>query len=107
MSEERNHFVICRACGLRQKLPSLPPHTIANCHRCEARLHRHTPCSVQRTFAFSLAALILFFPAMILPNLAIERLGHRSESTIWEGVVALCQDGAPGVSTIVIWKPSD
>jgi paraquat-inducible protein A len=101
MTEDTNHLVICRACGSYQKLPSLPPHTVANCHRCNTRLHRQTPRGVQRTFALSLAALILFFPAMTLPIIALERLGHRSESTIWEGVVSLWKDGAPGVSAIV------
>ncbi len=101
MYEETNHLVICRACGLRQQLPDLPKQTVANCHQCKTRLHRHTPRGVQRTFAFSLAALILFFPALTLPIISLERLGHQSESTIWEGVVALWQDGVPSVSIIV------
>ena len=101
MHKETSHLVICRACGLHQKLPDLPRQTVADCHRCKMRLHRHTPKGIQRTFALSLAALILFFPAMSLPILTLQRLGHRSESTIWEGVVALWQDGAPSVSIIV------
>ena len=101
MSEETPQLVICRACGQRQQLPDLPERTVANCHRCASRLHRHTPRGVQRTFAFSLAALILFFPAMSLPILAIERLGYRNESTVWGGVVDLWKDGSPGISTVV------
>ena len=101
MSEETHHLVICRICGLRQQLPDLPQQSVANCHRCSSRLHRHTPRGIQRTFALSLAALIMFFPAMTLPILAIERFGYRSESTVWGGVVELWKGGSPGVSAIV------
>ncbi|MBC8522803.1 paraquat-inducible protein A [PVC group bacterium] len=101
MNTDSNHLVICRICGQRQHLPGLPPRTVANCARCESRLHRHTPRGVQRTFALSLSALILFVPAMALPILAIERLGHRNESTVWGGVVDLWQAGSPGISAIV------
>jgi paraquat-inducible protein A len=38
---------------------------------------------------------------MALPILAIDRLGHRNESTVWGGVVDLWQAGSPGISTIV------
>jgi len=38
---------------------------------------------------------------MSLPILAIERLGHRNESTVWGGVVDLWRDGSPGISTVV------
>ncbi len=60
------------------------------------------PRGVQRTMAFSFAALILFIPANIFPILSMSRLGHKSESTIWEGVVDLWSSGTQGIAILVL-----
>lgn len=55
-----------------------------------------------RSAAFALGALILYPPAMLLPVIEIERMGHRSEATIWSGVVDLLSEGSVLVALIVL-----
>jgi len=57
---------------------------------------------IQRTCAFSLAALILFIPANIFPILSVSRMGYNNESTIWEGVVELWEGGTQGIAIVVL-----
>ena len=91
----------CVHCGQSQHLPRIPIGCRATCVRCNETLRQHAPRGVQRTIALSLAALVLFIPANTLPILSISQMGHRSESTIWSGVVELWQTGTPGIAVLV------
>jgi len=92
----------CVHCGQSQLLPKIPIGCRATCVRCDETLQQHAPRGVQRTIALSLAALILFIPANTLPILSISQMGHRSESTIWGGVVELWQSGTQGIAVLVL-----
>ena len=58
--------------------------------------------SASRTAAAAFAALILYWPAILLPILSIERLGNRSESSLLEGILKLFQEGNWFVGAIVL-----
>ena len=91
----------CGHCGQSQLLPKIPIGCRATCVRCNETLRQHAPRGVQRTIALSLAALVLYIPSNTLPILSISQMGHRSESTIWSGVVELWQTGTPGIAVLV------
>ena len=91
----------CVHCGQSQLLPKIPIGCRATCVRCNETLRQHAPRGVQRTIALSLAALVLYIPSNTLPILSISQMGHRSESTIWSGVVELWQTGTPGIAVLV------
>ena len=91
----------CVHCGQSQLLPRIPVGCRAPCVRCNETLRQHAPRGVQRTIALSLAALVLYIPSNTLPILSISQMGHRSESTIWSGVVELWQTGTPGIAVLV------
>jgi len=93
----------CVHCGQSQHLPKIPIGCRATCVRCNEILRQHAPRGVQRTIALSLAALVLFIPANTLPILSISQMGHRSESTIWGGVVELWQSGTQGIAVLVFF----
>jgi paraquat-inducible protein A len=59
------------------------------CSRCGAHMHLRKPHSVQRTLACAIAAVVLYFPANMLPIMTVESLGKRDESTILGGVITL------------------
>jgi hypothetical protein len=85
----------CHCCGLVQNVPSLPEGAKAVCRRCRTPLplipaeERSNALSA----AVSLAALILFVPAITLPFLRIEQFGHTQENSLIGGVVALLAHG--------------
>lgn len=93
--------IACRTCGQVHLAEPLRPGTIATCCRCGSTLERRTFNSLHRTAAFSLAALILYFPANAFPILHMEIFGVSSENTIWQGIVLLFQDGQWIVAGIV------
>lgn len=94
----------CHCCGLVQQVPRPPEGKRAVCSRCgttilsAARLSR----SNHRTAAVALAALIFYFPAVMLPMLRVERLGHAHESSLLGGVVTLLADGHLLVGLVVL-----
>lgn len=82
----------CPICGLLQCIPGLAPGAIAECERCGSVLRERKINSIERTFAFTLAALILYLPANIFPILRMEWYGAYSENTVWQGCVRLWDD---------------
>jgi paraquat-inducible protein A len=64
-------------------------------------MERRNRDSLHWTAAFSLAALILYIPANILPILHLDMYGAGSDNTVWEGTKLLWQDGDIIVAIIV------
>jgi len=100
--EQMKRVQMCGHCGQPQIIPHIPAGSHASCVRCMSTLHLHAPRGIQRTVAFSLAALILFIPANTLPILSISQMGHENESTIWGGVVGLWESGTQGIAILVL-----
>ena len=76
----------CDTCGLvSRSTPGMP------CTRCGFRLEYRKPASIERTWAFALAALVLYIPANIFPVLTVVRLGAGQPSTILGGVRELIE----------------
>ncbi|MBS0527232.1 MAG: paraquat-inducible protein A [Proteobacteria bacterium] len=80
----------CESCGL----VSVPQghHSgghDARCPRCGAALHERKPDSLNRTWAFVIAAAILYIPANYYPVLTVIQAGAGAPSTIMGGVEEL------------------
>lgn len=61
------------------------------------------PKSAELTLAYSLTALILYFPANIFPFMTIELYGNRNSSTIWSGIVSLLDSGSWVIGLVVFF----
>ena len=57
---------------------------------------------MRRAGALALGALALYPPAMILPVLEVEKMGHARSATIWSGVVELLTHGQILVGVVVL-----
>jgi paraquat-inducible protein A len=73
--------------------------------RCHSTIARAStgPAAAQRTAAIALAAFILYWPAVLLPILEIERLGHRHASSIVGGTWELFAHGSWFVGIVVLF----
>lgn len=71
------------------------------CARCGATLHARRPNSLPRTWAFLIAAAVLYVPANLLPVLHTGTLFNQQTDTIMSGVVHLWVTGSWGLSVIV------
>ena len=71
------------------------------CARCGAHLHVRKPNSIARTWAFLVAAAVLYIPANVLPVLHTGTIFERQADTILSGVVHLWTTGSWGLALIV------
>jgi paraquat-inducible protein A len=90
----------CEGCGLlsRPKDGEAEGH----CPRCGGGLEFRKADSIQRTWAFLLAAAVCYLPANLLPVLTTTTAAGESSDTILEGVVLLWSPTGWPLSLIVL-----
>ncbi len=91
----------CHCCGLVQTLPPVPAGHKAVCGRCGTVLKQADPRRNDWAAALAAAALAFYVPAMLLPMLRVERLGHVHEDSLLSGVVALWSQGYLLIGTVI------
>jgi len=89
----------CHTCGLVSRPPQA--HLPALCPRCGVRLHPREPGSIGRSWAYLIAAIVLYVPANLLPIMDSTTLGARQSDTILSGVVYLYAHGMWPLALIV------
>jgi paraquat-inducible protein A len=90
----------CHTCG---KVTPVAEH---RCPRCHSHLHLRKPHSLARTWAFLIAAISFYIPAMTLPVMNVSGLGSAASgssggSTILSGVVTFWNMGSYPVAIII------
>lgn len=74
----------------------------ARCLHCHAPLHSRLPDSRRRTWAYLLTAIILFFPANLLPISLTSTLGRTPQGdTIFTSIVLLWHHGSYIIALII------
>lgn len=92
-------FAVCHDCGLLASVPA-DAHTF-NCPRCGAALHLRKPASLSRTWAFLIAAMVMYIPANMLPVMYTNSLFGTENDTILSGVVYLWTSGSWPLAIVV------
>ena len=90
----------CEACGLVSR--PAPGTDEGSCPRCGNELSFRKSASIQRTWAFLVAAVICYVPANLLPVLTTVTASGRDSDTIMEGVVLLWSPTGWPLSLIVL-----
>ncbi len=85
----------CRCCTA-----ILPADTL-QCPRCETRGYVRRKNSLQWTLALLFTAILLYFPANILPIMITDLLGDKMPSTILAGVILLWSEGSYPVAMVI------
>jgi paraquat-inducible protein A len=88
----------CDTCGLVSRAAEGTP-----CPRCGHRLRDRKPKAIQRTWAYAVAALILYIPANVYPVLTVIQLGSGTPSTILGGVRELFDYGMWPLAMLVFF----
>ncbi|MFM0334553.1 PqiA/YebS family transporter subunit [Paraburkholderia strydomiana] len=99
LTAARAGLFVCHDCGLLSQ-PASHAHE-GHCPRCGAGLHFRKPGSIARTWAFVIAAVILYIPANILPVMDTSSLFGAQTDTILSGVVYLWTSGSWPLAVIV------
>jgi paraquat-inducible protein A len=88
----------CHGCGL---LTHTGHHHATCCPRCGAAVHPRKPDSIARTWAFLIAAMIMYIPANVLPIMITDSLFGAQADTIMSGVAYLWHHGSWHLALIV------
>lgn len=88
-------LALCHVCGL------VSPVTSERCPRCRGSLHLRRRESLQRTWALTIAAAVLYFPANLLPVLRVDSFAGEQQNTIMGGVIQFWQQEDYPVAIII------
>ena len=89
----------CHACGLLSRVEH--GGQTLHCPRCSASLHLRKPNSVARSWAFLIAAYILYIPANLLPIMKTSSLFGSQDDTIMSGIIFLWHSGSWDLALVV------
>lgn len=96
MSRAVDHNLAC--CHVCRKLN---PVDNSHCDFCFSRLHQRKVESRSRSWIYLITAIILFFPANLLPMMYTSKLANTRSDTIFSGIVKLWTEGMQPIATIV------
>lgn len=87
----RASLISCHACHQLSRVRRIAANRHWICPRCGEPLHLRKPNSIARTWALTLAALILYIPANVYPVMTVISFGKGHPDTIISGVKALIE----------------
>lgn len=95
-------LVACHYCDLLHHMQVLPEDSTARCSRCGAVLYKKKRNSLDRALTLTIAALILYFLAVLCPFMDLKLHGQVRESTLITGVKELFTRGMWSLSALVL-----
>ncbi len=101
---ESEAFTACTVCGQVHGIrkDEVPRGYVAECARCGNKLVQNTPHSLHLTAAFTVSALLLYFPANLFPIMRMTIYGGIQENTVFSGVIRFYQDCDYFVAIVVL-----
>ncbi|GAB4333859.1 MAG: paraquat-inducible protein A [Desulfobulbaceae bacterium] len=95
-------FQACHTCNKTMRLGRGAPGERYHCPRCGGLAHGRVTDSVSRTMALVVTALVLSFPANLLPIMEVELFGAPEKSTIMDGIRYFFRSGTYGIGLIIL-----
>ena len=86
-------LVACSECDMLQRIPAIPPGGAARCPRCGHTLAVSKTDSLDRTFALTVTAAIVFLIANVSPLMGLSAVGRRASTTIIGGAQEMWLQG--------------
>ncbi|MEH6651879.1 MAG: paraquat-inducible protein A [Motiliproteus sp.] len=94
-------LVSCHCCGLLQQLQTGKKGQRLHCDRCNSILHSRSPLSLTKSWAFSLAAIVMLIPANLYPIMEVNSLAGSSADTILSGTLYLIRAGQYPIAAVI------
>ncbi len=91
----------CHDCGKLVRMQSPKGVPASSCPRCGGSIHLRIPDSINRTWAYLIASVILYIPANMLPIMTVKKLGTGDPHTIAGGIIALLHSGMFPIAALV------
>ncbi len=94
-------FMRCHDCGKLVAANKTLEGSILFCPRCNNQIHYRFTNSIARTWALIVTAVILIFPANLLPIMRVDFLGSQEYSTIMDGILYFFHSEEYGIGLII------
>lgn len=93
-------LLVCRTCHQLSRRPAEAARVL-RCPRCGCELHGRIPRSLSRSWAFLVAAVMLYLPANVLPIMHTTSFGQVRSDTILSGAQYLLTSGSWPLALVV------
>jgi paraquat-inducible protein A len=98
-----SHPVMCRHCGLLQRIPALEALAVVVCNQCRVPLRRLQRNPSGRCLATTLTALICFAIACTMPLMSVSTSGMTLAADLFSGPKRLDQQGVWELAVVVLF----
>ncbi len=86
-------LVACQQCDTLYDKPQLKQGQLAKCNRCGSTLIERKVDSIERSFNWSLAGLLLMLPAILLPIMGVTLAGQFHQASLFDCILVLIDRG--------------
>lgn len=90
LNAKEHHLAGCHICGQVVKMTNFKQNI---CPRCNSKVYFRKPNSIKRSWAFLIAAFIMYIPANTERMMLTTSLGNESSDTILSGVFYFLEQG--------------
>ncbi|SHG88927.1 paraquat-inducible protein A [Ferrimonas marina] len=94
--------ILCPTCDAQVRHRALPVGLKADCPRCGSRLYDRPFCDLGGLAALTLSALMIYFPANLMPIIEINLVGNLRATTVLHGALTVIEQGYYLVGLAVI-----
>ena len=103
MNTTRNskQLIACKQCDALYDSPVLIEGQSAKCTRCGSVLAERKIDSIERSFYWSLAGIMLSIPAILLPIMGVTLVGQYHHASLLDCILALIDNGFFMIATLV------
>jgi len=95
-------LVLCLECNKILQYEEPEEGCLLLCPRCGAEVHFRKPDSIARTWALVVTAVVLYFPANMLPMMRVDFMGSPDYSTIMDGIIYFFKEGYYFVGSVIL-----
>ncbi len=101
-SNNLDHLTACPDCDLLMPKTKAPPGHSVLCPRCGKTINKKTNDSIVKALALSIAGLLMYPPAILLPLMTMESFGFSDSANIIDSIINFYQSGYYLVSFMVL-----
>ncbi len=100
-TKDTSQLIACLQCDALYDTPILKQGQSAKCIRCGSILAERKVDSIERSFYWSLAGIMLSVPAILLPIMGVTLVGQYHHASLLDCILALIEHGFIMIATLV------
>ncbi len=98
---DNKQLIACQQCDALYDKPELKQGQSAKCLRCGSTMAERKVDSIERSFNWSLAGILLLFPAILLPIMGVTLAGQYHHASLLDCILVLIDRGFFMIATLV------